>query len=81
MISQRQINILNRIPTHHGKTRLEFKELERMLERYSYTEQELDVIEKGFNEFEAYQQAKFTAKLQLREKLKKERLAKSQQKH
>lgn len=76
MISDRQIKLLSRLPRHAGQTRLDYRELERMLNYYSYSEQELDIIEKGLVEFEQQQQAKAVAKQKLREKLKAERKAK-----
>lgn len=76
MISERQVKLLQKIPRHAGKTRLDYRELERMLGWYSYSDQELTVIEKGLDEFEAQQQAKMAAKQRLKEKLKEERKAK-----
>ena len=75
MISDRQTKILSKIPRHAGKTRIDYRELERMLNYYTYSDQELSIIEKGLDEFEAQQQAKKIAKQKLKEKLALERKA------
>lgn len=73
MIAQRQWQIHARLPKHAGHVRNDFHDLERLLSTYAYTEQELDVIEKGLVEFEEQVEAKRIAKEAKRAALKEAR--------
>lgn len=72
---ERQQEILNRLPRHGGCVRADFKDLERQLQWYKYTDQELDVIEKGLKEHEEIYAAKEEAKRKKREAIKARRKA------
>lgn len=69
-MNDRQLALLNRLPRSHGTTRNDFRDTERKLQWYSYSDQDLAVIEKGVIEFEKVQEEKRIAKERKRAAIK-----------